>query len=127
MSFQMRLWLRLWLNAAGPSGAALCEGTWTSLSPDQLRERRCKGGWLGPKQPLFTVLAGNASPGSGPGWFVTGRLAGATGNWLYLQFKRRYSVGVEDKAAAAVSVVLSPMAEDVQGGWAISQRRAGHA
>lgn len=61
------------------------------------------------------------------GGFVTGRLAGATGNWLYLQFKRRYSVGVEDRAAATFSVVLGPMAEDGQGGWAISQRRPGHA
>lgn len=92
VSFQTWLWLWLWLNAAGPSEAALCEGTWaslspyqldkgtwTSLSPDQLDEgtwtplspdqvdvRSCEGGWLGPNQPLFTVLAGKASPGSGP-------------------------------------------------------------
>ena len=74
-----------------------------------------RGGRVDPKHLLFAVIAGNTPLGSGPqlgravllmgGWWELARA------WLYLQFKRSYSIGAKDEAAATLSVFLSPMAE----------------
>lgn len=87
------------------------------LVSDQLASAQ---GWVGgSKTPPLCCHCWEHSPGLRPtvrqsslslgGWWELARA------WLYLQFKRSYSIGAKDEAAATLSVVLSPMAEGLQG------------